>query len=495
MVSSRSIAIGAALLTLTLSPTATAQVLTERLRVQGGFNTQLFPAPTPRREDAWVGAVPGLTLFVGKPEALFSVSYQLTAAPHWITQGTSSESNEIDHFGTLAGAFELSTKTHLLVAATVAHSTLTNVLIINPAAATQLSLLPAAPTRILSLRADQSLLHDLSPDVKLDESANVASFKPLPSPSTFGSISTSLGGGIERLWGRNGVGGEVRAGYSSVVGTPPVPDQQSFTFSAGPRWRRDWSAEFNTVLSAGATVVVSPDRGTKPILAPRALATAQYAWSTTTLALTASAEIAPSLLTLLLTRTERVGLHGSQILSERHHVVLGSSVSLARANILDLTGGAETVSFNNVLTDVDLTWTPLPVMDVFARYQFIAQIGDVTTAGVNPSYLGDTFLVGVQLASRPPGGGPGGAGAVPTTFSERVDQRDGALPDVDRNGRENDNGRNNADENEQRDEPEGLAPRPAPPSGPLRPRPVDPLGAPSRGRRDAPPDTNPRDDD
>ncbi|MBX3206862.1 MAG: hypothetical protein KF764_17460 [Labilithrix sp.] len=413
MVRATSTAVCAALVAFA-SDAAAQPIAVERIRLQGGYIGEARPEPAPHLDDVWIGAVPQLSVFWLTPDATLSIDYQLTAALH-----SFNSLSEIANLLTLASAIDLSRRTRLLLTAEGAQSTYSNYLISRPAGAAPVALYPSAGNRVITGRVSEVISHDLTPAVRLEQDATLGVFTTLAPSPPLDTFFADLGGLVERTWRRDALGAELRSGYVNIKAFPPVPDQQFVTLTAAPRWRHDWTTTVSSALSGGATAVLSPDAGTAPRAAPFGRASVLYNALPTTAELSYQVGVFPSVLTGLLAETNQVTLQGTVPISEHHRVFFGGSVGYQHASLIDLRNLGNDLTYDSFLSDVGVTWQVSPLMQVFGRYQFIAQVGDANAVGLNPSLLRDFFIVGVQLSSR-----PSPIEAVQTRLPQRVDQTD-----------------------------------------------------------------------
>lgn len=414
MVRARAAAICVAL--MAVAPTAQAQVqpqLAERLRLQGGAITEQRPAPAPRIEDLWVGAVPELSATWLMPRATVNVTYSLTAALHSL-----GSASEIANRLTLTSAYELSRRTTLLLSAEGAQTSTSNFLLQRPAAETALALAPAGGTRFITGRLTQGLQHELSPVLVASQDASVLTTTTLAPAPPLDTFVASVGGGLERLWQNDAIGFHARGGYALTRATPPTPGVDVFTVTAAPRWRHDWTETLTSSAEAGATYLFSAAPDTEPVLAPYGQAMLLYSVDPTTVDLSYRIGVFPSPLTGQILRSQQGVLHALTPISEHYRVTIGGSIGYLRATLLDLASAANDQSFHAFYSDVDVAWQASARVRVFGRYQTIAQLADVNAAGVNPSFLRDAILVGVQFASD------GAPITIPTRFAQRVDGAD-----------------------------------------------------------------------
>ncbi|MBX3259253.1 MAG: hypothetical protein KF782_06135 [Labilithrix sp.] len=418
---------GICLALMTLPSTALAQgTLTETLRVQAAFATEGLPPPQPRRDDVFVMATPELSYLWGKPDRAFSVTYGLTGALHSL-----GGASELAQRLTLAAAFDLTPRTRLLLSAFAAQSSLSNFLISQPASGTAVTLYPGLGTRLVTFGVAQGISHELTPRVRVEQTADANLVTTIAPSPPLDAMVVGVGAAIERVWPRDGLGLETRASYATTQAVPPEPDRQFSTIMLGPRWRRDWTPTVGSLVNAGATSIFSIDPSAPPLLMPSARASVFYTRDEATVDLSASTGVAPTF-TAQLAQAHTVALRGTTILDRRRRISGSASIGYLNATLIDSANRANDQRFQAGLGDVEIAWQATALMQLFARYQVLAQVGEVV-GGVNPSAIRDVFLVGVQISSRPPTVGAAAATqGVPTTFPRRVDQSDD--PGLERDG-------------------------------------------------------------
>lgn len=410
----RPVAICAAILAFAPSVRAQPQIV-ERLRLQGSFITLAPPPPAPRVDDIFISAVPELSATWFMRRTTVNITYSITGALH--TLGSASE---IANRAGLLSAFELSPRTALLLGVDASQTSTGNFLIQESPTTATVSVYPSAGTRLITGRLSQALRHELSPVLIATQDASAQATTTLPPAPPLNTFVASLGGGIERIWRSDGLGVSLTGGYALTQATPPQLDTNLVTITAGPRWRHDWSRSVSSSATAGATYLFSPDPGTEDAVAPAGSATVLYFLDPASVDLSYSVGIFPSPLTGLVLRSHRVVLHATAPISERRRIFIGGSIGALRANIVSLRNLPEQ-GYDALSADLDLSWQATEHMNVYARYQTITQIADVPPGGVDPSFIRDTFLVGVQLSSERV------QIAIPTRFAQRVDGGDAPL--------------------------------------------------------------------
>jgi hypothetical protein len=404
-------------LCLGLETEASAQPkIVERLRLQGGYITEQRPAPSERIEDFWVGAVPELSATWLTPRATVNLTYSITGALHSL-----GSASEIANRLILTSAYELTNRTAVLLSAEAAQTTASNFLIQRAAADSAIALYPSAGTRFITARLAQGLRHELTPVLVASQDSSVLTTTTLAPAPPLDTFVAGVGVGLERLWLNDAVGFDLRGGYALTRAVLPTPSAEVFTVTAAPHWRHDWTRSLSSSLGAGATYLFSPDPGRDPVIAPYGQASALYIVDPTQIDLNYSIGVFPSPLTGQILRSQQVVLHVMTPISEHHRVFLGGSLGYLRASLLDLISSTNDQSFNAFFSDIDVTWQASAHVQVFGRYQTIAQLADVNLAGVNPSFIRDAVIFGVQLTSDP------FQLTVPTRFAQRVDGTDAPL--------------------------------------------------------------------
>ena len=378
-------------------------------------------------KDVHLDGIPQIGITRATPTSQLSLSYTLTAAAH------TAYSSELGHQLHLIDAMDLSQRTNLSLGANASRMTLGNMFLTQPASAGTSGLFPATTTTIVSVGANQGLTHDVSPRVRLDEEASATAFKTLyPAPPSK-SYYASLGGGLERVWQNDGLGGSVHAGFANAE-APPAPEQSLLVLTAGPRWRRDWSPTINTLFEAGASMVQSVSRSSDPYFAPLARGNLLYTTEDVTLTLLGSTSVSPNPLTGQLVQAHEGSIHAITPLSLPSHIFLEGSVAYTHGKLIDRIEPDKNQDYDTVLADLGLIWELNPYLEAYARYTFVSQTGAAAT-GQDQSFSRNSVLIGVQVSSRPlitRGGSRTGGLAGQQGPAQRVDRADrparGAAP-------------------------------------------------------------------
>jgi hypothetical protein len=415
---------------LVLAPCANAQTaLIEGARVQAGYIHETRPA-TPAVDDLSIGVLPELTLLSIAPRTRLSLTYALAGILH------SFYASEIDNSLTLQAAFDVSKRTTLTLSAYAAQTTLNNYLLTQPAATTGAAI--AGGTTVITTGVGQALSYELSPRVRVDELTSATYFKTLPPSVQLDSFNGTLGGSIERSWVKDGLGLEATAGYSNVNATAPTPDQSYVLGTLAPRWRHDWSRTVSSLVAAGASALLTPDGSADPLVLPFARGSLLYTPGDSTFELVAATGITPNLLTGQTLQSTDVSLRALTPISTRAQLFLVGSVGYSHGNLVDRVTPANQYGFDSGLGDAELLWQVSPYVQLFGHYSIIAQDAAIDASaiasGFTPSFVRNSFLLGIALFSRSAaqggGGGGGGAGGAPdveTRFPQRVDRTDSTL--------------------------------------------------------------------
>ena len=395
--------------------TSTAQGgLTERVRYLAGY-THETPEIYGSSHDLWTGVVPELSYLFIEPRWLLRTTYAFTATVH------TRNPTEIGNRLTVVSSYELSRRTNLLLSGDANQTSLSNYLITRPLIDTPTTAVavPASNSRFLTATASQGLTWEASRNVTFNQGVDTTYVTSLDPEVTIDNFSLSGVLGVERSWKRDGVGGDLRAGYASVD-TPPTASGKFYSITAAPRWRHDWTQEISSTLSAGATMVMSPDPDTDTLVTPAGRAAVLYTVGNSSAELSYAGGAIPNLLTGQMLQSHLVTLRGATPLSERHRVMAGGSVGYLNGTIIDLRDnptGTPAPDINSFLSDVDVTWLATDWLQLFVRGVFLAQYNGPEA----PPFVREAVIFGLQLSSQSPDGV-----VIPVRFPQRVDRGDAA---------------------------------------------------------------------
>jgi hypothetical protein len=408
----------AALLFLTAPASAQQTGFTEGLRVQGGYTHQ-----TAAPDNLTLTTIPAVSFLYLQKRAELRATYAFTFSVY-----TGGSSADIANRLNVSSYFDLSQRTGLVLTAEGTQTTVNNALTAAPASATTVTTLPTGSTNLVTARISEGLSHQVTPVVRTGQALDGLYSTQLEQTNLHGYY-TSASLSLEREWPRDALGGDVRTAYS-FSHAPPFPDSQLVNIGLTPHWRHDISRQFTASLATGASVIFSPQPGTRRILEPFVLATLLYAWSDSEVDVNYFMGVAPNQLTAQPFQTDRVGLHASTPLSVRYRIAGGTSISYAHSKTLNLFTDPTLPpipSTDAVFGDVDVGWSPVENVQVFARYQIYDQIVsgavDTTIPNATPppaNEIRHLAFIGVQLSSRLD------TFKVRTSFPQRVDRGDPA---------------------------------------------------------------------
>jgi len=383
--------------------------LTARARVLGGYTHQTPPI-FGSTHDYWTGVMPELSyLALEDPRGLLRLTYGFTAAVH--TRDPVEVANRL----TLVSSYELSKRTTFLLSADAYQSSLSNYLVTQPVIDTAVLVLPTFNARLLTATGGEALAWAASPSVNLAQTLEAVYARSLDPEVDIDNFFTTLVLSAEHTWNVDGLGGELRTGFASLH-TAPLPDQRFVTLTAAPRWRHDYTPELSSSLSAGASLVLSPDDGSRTLVVPYGHASLLYTLGPTSAELSYAGGTQPSALIGQMLRAHVVTLRGTTPLSERGQVVLGGSVGYLHGSVVDLRPGAVPIDdFDSVVGSADLSWAVTDWMQLFVRGLFTAQNG----AGATELSAREAVTLGIQLSTSPADGI-----VVPRRLPQRVDGTD-----------------------------------------------------------------------
>ncbi len=398
---------------------ASAQVeLTERLRLQGIYTLQTG-APPPR--DLAAQAIPELSLLSFGKRSIVRATYTLTGTVH--TEVPADLANRLN----VTSTFDLSKRTTLLLSAEGGHTAMTNALIAQQAASTPVGITPITVGQFAYARVTEGTSWEASPVVRLGQTLDAAYTTTINAPLAIESYLASAVFSVDRSWKTDALGIDFRGGYARSH-TEPTPPLRLIPLAVTPHWRHDISRTLTSYLAGGVAVVVSPDPGTRPLVGPFGQGSLSYLLDDATLELSGSVGPLANGVTAQLLYAEQVTLRALVPLSLAHAVVASTSVGYTHGSIIERRRDVPVPpDIHSFIADTTIGWSPIPSLELFARYQFLDQItGDTTglnatggpTLVSTPAVLRNVFIVGIQLSSRPD------TVRVRTRFPQRVDRSD-----------------------------------------------------------------------
>jgi hypothetical protein len=283
---------------------------------------------------------------------------------------------------------------------------------------------PLGIGQLFTSRVGEGVSWEVSPRMRFTQLADATYITTIGAPANL-SLEAYLANGVlslDRVWPTDAIGVDLRGGYAQAS-VPPLPTSRLIPLALTPHWRHDISRTFTSLFVAGATVVVSPDPGTKTLAGPFAQATLRYLLDDSTFDLTGSVGTTANALTAQLLYADQVTFATTTALSVRHHIVGSAGLGYTHGSVIELRRAVTPQpDFDAFIGDVGVTWAPTPAVGLFARYQFVDQI---TATGVGaaatPALQRHAVIIGIQLSARPD------PIRVPTQFPQRVDRSDASV--------------------------------------------------------------------
>lgn len=408
----RAVAIcGAAMAVPSLASAQTT--LTERLRVQGVYAYQTSDTPP---EDLALQAVPELSLLSAGKRSLLRATYTLAATAH--TTFPAEIANRVN----LASTFELSKRTTLILSAEAGHTTIANVLLTQQPSDAPAGVLPLRAGQLVTSRVSEGTSWEASPVVRISQVVDASYITSFDAPVPFDTFLTGAVVSIDRTWKADVLGIDFRGGYAQSHASPS-PVERLVPLGLTPHWRHDLSATLSSYVVAGTTVVISPDAGTDPLIAPFAQASLDYLYQDATFGLTAAVGTQANALTAQLLYAEQVTFRAISPLSSQYGIFGQAALGYTHGSIIERQRDVpQPPDFDTFIADASISWAASPVVEIFARYQFVDQITAQSAFVTTPTVQRSAIFLGIQLSSRPD------TTRVPRRFPQRVDRSDGAFP-------------------------------------------------------------------
>lgn len=415
--------VGMATVVLTSTAKADDNYVFGRGRAQAGSITEARPNQD-TITDLHLDGIPEIGFAHVTPTSQLTLSYTLTAALH------SEYASTLGQNLSLSDSTDLTPRTSVTFTAYAARSTLSSILLTQPASAGTAGLFPSTTTTIVTAGANQDLTHELSPRLRFDEETSANAYKALYPAVPSSSSYLSLGGGLERIWENDGLGGSLLSTYVHSKPDPAIASEQTLlVISGGPRWRRDWSRDVSSFVEAGASMVESLASSSDPYFAPWARARLLYRTEDIRLTFLATTGMTPNPLTGQLVQAHGGSINGTTPLSLSAHLFLEGSLGYTHGRVIDRRDPSRDLTYDSGLADVGLVWELTPYLETYVRYTLVAQ-GGAAASGDDPSFTRNSVLVGLQISSRPlitrSGAREGGQPATP----QRVDRTDHGTHDT-----------------------------------------------------------------
>lgn len=288
-----------------------------------------------------------------------------------------------------------------------------------------------------SVQATEQFHWDMSPHWRLTQTVALLGYWPINprnSPDTYDLDQHLI---TERVWRRDGLALDIKidfAVFTQLYGYVPdmtgqpmpgvvQPERDVQVNGATLRWKHDFGHFWSTQLDLGFLESNLARGGGKTLWQPAALAAVRYLHPSGTAELVYSHAAAPNALVASVFVTDQALLRLALPLGayDKTHLAFSASGGYQYARGLDSNTGG-TVSYTHIaLADATLSWAPRTEFSIYARYQFMDQIGNASGADFAPlpSFHKNLVMIGAV------GTWPGEAAAVvPTREALRVDRGD-----------------------------------------------------------------------
>jgi hypothetical protein len=384
------------------------------IRVQTGVTAVRSPGND--SNDYFVSASPELGYYDGTERLSVGVIYSFTGSLNTFLP------NALANSLTLTTAYDVTPTTRLLLGADALQSSIGNYLLVRKTAATRIGGVTGLNTQLLALTATQGLSHELTSNLRLNQSLTGNYVTSLDPDIKLNNYIGTLVLGVSRSWEFDALGGELTVQYAKTFFPPLV--STIATAALGPTWDHDWSRTISTSATVSGAIAVSPDRNTKARATPAGAVTALYTTDGSGVELSYQYGFSPNLLLGTLLEAHQATLRAFTPLSDEYRVVVSAGAGYLRAKTLDLrTNGAADTEFEAVLHDADITWGVTDYLSLFLRYQFIGQTAGTGGLGVGtPALVRHGGIFGIELVAQRPE-----RAKIQTRFPQRVDKTD-ALP-------------------------------------------------------------------
>jgi hypothetical protein len=267
---------------------------------------------------------------------------------------------------------------------------------------------------------------------RVAQSLRFSAFVPLDRGTIADSYQVAGELGFDRVFRVDALGVVARSQFIDFV-QPRDPmtdvpigfDQRQVLTTVVGRWRRDWSPSWSTEAALGGVSLVGssadPTASTQSAWKPSALAALRWSRDIGSAELRYSHDVAPNVLAGRTFDTDGVALTAG-VPVVRAKMYLGATVGYQHARDLSLVAGGAEASADVFLVDATVGWTPIPILNVYARYALFDQFGSPPVNGMR-ALLGDitrnTVMLGVAVLYPPLA-----AARVATGPAGRVDRSD-----------------------------------------------------------------------
>ena len=264
-------------------------------------------------------------------------------------------------------------------------------------------------TNYFSQTVAQGLVATPLPEWRFSESIAFGAFVPIDRGQMADNYSLTGELGADRTFRTNAFGLVLREGFVDFV-QPRDPmtdvsigfDSRQLLTTALARWRRDWSASWNTVAELGVVSVVAfsadPTVGMRSAWQPSALAALRWSRLLGTAELHYAHTIAPNPLIGTTLATDEVALQGI-VPYPKLNMIFSATAAYQHVQLLPLAPMIADESANLAVIDATIAWSPIPEVRVFARYSLFDQFGQAPTTALPVPLLPDLTRSVVMLGA------------------------------------------------------------------------------------------------
>jgi hypothetical protein len=425
----------AALLCVALLLPATARAkmqLQGQVTASAGWTDNILSSPTPIA-DFLFELKPSLIFTAGVPRFVSRLAYIFTADLF----ATHSSANSYNHRVDWSAFATTSKSTDILLHLAFSEGRLNTLTLGTGSALTTVTPLSNTTQEFAGLQANEAFTWDITSTWRFFQTIALNSYWPLNpriTPDTYDLDQHLIS---ERAWRHDAVALDLKvdfALFTQLNGNVPdvtgravpgivSPEQDVLVDALTIRWKHDYGHFWNTQIDIGV-VESNLAHNTKSIIwQPAAFAAVRYLHPYGTAELTYTHLIAPNAIVASVFITDSAILRAALPLGhyEKTHLSFAASGGYQYAQGLDEVSG-NTISHTHIaLADATLSWMPRIEFSIYARYQFMDQIGNASGDDLLPlpSFHKHTVMLGLT------GTWPGEpAAVVPTRQALRVDRGD-----------------------------------------------------------------------
>jgi hypothetical protein len=346
-------------------------------------------------DDFFLEVRPGLRLTSMQRRIVFYAGYTFDATLYLRDSGATGYSNSAD----LGFVAETSKTTTFGVTATFLQSSLNNVQVLMPSTGTMIMPLPGGTSLFYNARASESFNWDIAPLWHFAQALGFNAF--FPDDVTLGQTYEATNDlTLLRNWKHDSGALLLKVDFvdyfGGVLPTGMVaPDQPQILETVRFSWLHDFGAYFSSEVALGAIAATSLV-GNATLVEPVGRIGLYYRFNFAGIDLVYEHGVTPNVFTASTFLTDSVTLRGSLPLG-RPELGLSTSAGYMHGVLWDSTSGQLTGGVDTFLADLSLTYNPWPELGVFARYQFMDELGNASGPMATASLLRNTVLVGVNI--------------------------------------------------------------------------------------------------